>query len=158
MNILSRKDDIWKKTILWLPVAAVCIATVLLSLPTIDNNINDPNMIVYFNTDEGGRMDTAWYYYRGEKRDSFQWDYDYGLEMLYVADFARIILDRFIEFTPGTFVLIFRWLHLIAWVCALIAMWYFVGYHFGNGWQRNLAVFLLGVRPAFSNFSNTLKP
>lgn len=137
---------------------AVCIASILLVYPTINNNIDNPNLIAYFNHDEGYLMDLIWRYYTGQIRDSYQMDFDYGLEMLYLSDLARIIFSRFIDFSPSTFVLILRWLHLISWVGALIALWYLVGYHFEKGWQQILAVLLLAVNPAFAYFSNNLKP
>lgn len=136
----------------------ICAAASLLVIPTINNNINDPNLIVYFNADEGYQMDLIWRYYTGQIRGSYQMDFDYGLEMLYLSDVARILFSKFIDFSPGTFVLILRWLHLISWVGALIALWYLVGYHFEKGWQQILAVLLLAVSPAFAYFSNNLKP
>lgn len=136
----------------------ICAASALSVLPTIHNNIDEPNLIVYFNGDEGYAMDLIWFYYSGEKRDSYQMDVDYGIEMLYLSDLARLVLSKFIDFTPGTFVLILRWLHLAFWLCALIAVWFLVGYHFGKGWQQILVTLLLAVRPAFNYFSNSLKP
>lgn len=136
---------------------AVCVGAFLLAAPAISDNINDPNMIAYFNADEGGLMDIAWWYYSGQRRDTFQWDFDYGLEMRYLADTARL-LSKWIDFTPGTFVLILRWLHLFSWIAALIALWYFVGYHFGRGWQQSVAVLLLATRPSFGYFICNLKP
>lgn len=148
----------FRRAVSYLALAAVCGLTLLLAIPTINNNIDDPNMIVYFNTDEGGQMDLIWSYYSGERRKSFQWDFDYGLEMLYLANFARSVLSHFIPFTPGTFVLILRWFHLLAWIFSFFALWHLVRYHFGNGWQPGLAVTLLAVRPAFAYFSNNMKP
>lgn len=142
----------------WLVLIFACIFTLSLALPTIANNVDDPNMIVYFNNDEGGQMDIIWLYYSGEKRPSFQWDFDYGLLMLYLADFSRLFLSYFVHLTPGMFVLILRWIYLLAWIASFFALWRFVGYHFGNSWQAVLAVILLLVRPAFAYFSNNLKP
>lgn len=139
-------------------LAAICAGSALLLLPTINNNINDPNMITYFNVDEGYQMDLIWYYYSGEKRDSYHMDVDYGLEMLYLSDLTRLIFSKFIEFGPGTFVLLLRWLHLLSWIAALVALWYLVGCHFKKGWQQILTVLLLAVRPAYNYFSNSLKP
>lgn len=135
----------------------VCVASFLLVFPTINNNINNPNMIIYFNGDEGWLMDLAWLFYSGEKRESFQGDFDVGIGLLYLTDFSRWILSRFINMTPGTHVLILRWLYLFAWIGAFIALWKFVALHFGKGWQPALAVLLLAVRPAFAYFSNNLK-
>lgn len=148
----------FKRIIFYLPLLTVCAASLSLVLPTINNNISDPNMIVYFNGDEGGLMDVIWHYYSGIKRESFQWDFDYGLEMVYLADVARLYLSKFIDFTPGTFVLILRWIHLVAWVLSFLALWRLISYHFGRGWQPLLAVILLAVRPAFAYFSVNLKP
>lgn len=160
----------------------VCLSSFLLVFPTINNNIDNPNLIAYFNHDEGDFMDLIWYYYSGEKRDSYQLDIDYGLEMIYLSDIARFLSrrhkagsqlsakaapalnsgvvqpSRFTNFTPGTFVLWLRWIHLVSWIGALIALWYLVGYHFGKGRQQILAVLLLASRPAFAYFANNLKP
>lgn len=147
-----------KKIVIYFTLIIVCGLPLILAAPTINNNIGNPNMITYLNFDEGGLMDEAWYYYSGEKRDSFQWDCDYGLEMLYLAGIARVALSRFIVFTPGTFVLILRWIHLIAWILAIVALWRLVGRHFAKGWQQALTVLLAGVTPVFSYLCNNLKP
>ncbi|MFA5164075.1 MAG: hypothetical protein WC481_00720 [Candidatus Omnitrophota bacterium] len=136
----------------------VCAFSLILVLPSIGNNIGDPNRIVYFNADEGGLMDEIWSYYSGQRRPSFQWDEDYGLEMLYIADAARIISPPPDGFTPGAFVLLIRWLHLAAWLSALAYLWYFTGRHFGRGWWQYAVVVLLAVRPAFAYFTGNLKP
>lgn len=146
------------KKVYFLVLLVACAGSILLGVPTICNNIYDPNMIVYFNSDEGGQMDLAWFYYSGHKRDSFQWDFDYGLEMIYLSDVARFILSKFINLTPGTFVLILRWIHLTAWILSFLALWRLISYHFARGWQPALAVTLLATRPAFAYFSNNLKP
>ncbi len=142
----------------WAILIAVCAGSFMLALPTINSNINDPSMILYFSADEGGLMDKVWYYYSGEKRDSFLWDNDYGLELVYVADFARLVLSRFMDITPGLLVVMARWIHLLSWIAALIALWYFVGYHFGKGWQQVAVLLLVSVRPTFAYFLNNLKP
>jgi len=134
-----------------------CSVTFFLLFPTVDANINDPNMIVYFNTDEGWLMDLAWSLYSGEKRESFQGDFDVGIGLIYLADFARGVLSRFIVITPGRLVLILRWLYLCACIGALIALWRMVAFHFGKGWQPALAVLLLASRPAIAYFSTNLK-
>lgn len=140
-------------------VLILCLISVMLVWPTIHNNINDPNRIVYFSADEGGQMDIAWFYYSGEKQKSFQWDFDYGLEMFYLAKCARLMLSQFIVFTPGLFVLILRWINLIAWLIALFALWVFLKRHFREDeWGRLLIVALLASRPAFAYFSASLKP
>lgn len=139
------------------PLVIICALAVILALPTINQNLNDPNMIVYLNADEGGLMDLAWYYYSGHKRDSFQWDFDYGLEKVYLADMVRPF-SSFVRIAPGTFVFILRWLHLLAWIGALIALWRLIGRHFGLWWQQVLAVLLLAVRPAYAYLLNNLKP
>ena len=139
-------------------LVAACASAILLALPTISRNIDNPGMITYFSPDEGYLMDLAWRYYSGERRPSYQNDLDYGLEMVYLTDAARLFLSRFIRITPGTFVLILRWLHLLSWVGALIALWCLVGYHFGKGWQQIAAVLLLWSRPAFNYFMLGLKP
>lgn len=147
-----------KRIILYALLSISCCFSLALTVPVIRNNITDPNMIVYFCADEGDQMDLIWSYYSGEKRESYQWDYDYGLERMYIADFARLVLSRFMVLTPGTFVLMLRWLYLLAWIASFFALWRLISHHFGKGWQPALAVLLLAVRPAFAYFSNNLKP
>lgn len=136
----------------------IIVLTAGLAVPTIANNISDPNMIVYANPDEGWLMDTIWYYYSGQKRPSFRIDSEYGLLMVYLADLSRAVLSKFIKFTPGMFVLVLRWLYLLSWLGALIALWKLVGNHFGRGYPQVLAVALLAVRPSFPYLLNNLKP
>lgn len=147
-----------KKQWYWLVLLLVCAGSAALVLPTINNNIDDPGLIVYFSGDEGFSMDLVWLYYSGETRDSMRGDWDYGLELVYLAYFARTVLSHFVEFTPGTFILILLWLHLLAWICALVALWRLVDRHFGRGWQPALAVMLLATRPAFAYLANNSKP
>lgn len=132
-------------------------AELLFGIGTINNNIDDPNRITYFSADEGGLADIMWLHYSGEKRQSFQWYWDYGLEMIYMADFARL-LSPFINFTPETFILLLRWIHFLASILCLFALWRLVGYHFGKGWQQVLAVIFLSARPTFPGNFHTLKP
>jgi len=147
-----------RKIKFWPILLLVLAGAVLLSLPTMNNNIGDPNLLLYFNNDQGYSMDLMWFYYTGERPDFFQIEADYGLEMRYIVDLARLIFSKFVDFKPGSFVLILRWLHLIGWICALTALWRMVSYHFGKNWQPALAVMLVGVRPAFAYFSVNLKP
>ncbi|MBF0216885.1 MAG: hypothetical protein HQL30_07840 [Candidatus Omnitrophica bacterium] len=137
---------------------AICLASVLLALPTIGNNISDPNMIVYMDTDEGSSMDTIWSYYSGQRSASFQWDYDYGLFWMYVADIWRMFLSKYFVCTPGTLVFFLRWVHLLSWVGALVALWNLVGRHFRTGWPQVLCVGLLASRPDYAYLLNNLKP
>ena len=145
------------KFLYYLPLIISCAAAFLLAAPTAGNNIDRPNMIVYFNADEGGLMDLAWYYYSGEKRSSFQWEFNYGLEMVYLADIARL-LKPLVRFTPGTFVLILRWFHIFAWIGSLIALWFLIARHFGGWWKQACAVWLLATRHAFGYCLGNLKP
>ena len=146
------------KRVYYIFLLIACVFSSALIIPVIRNNVDDPSMIVYFSADEGDFMDLTWYYYSGEKRPSFQWEYDYGLEKLYVSDFARLVLSHFIDIEPGTFVLILRCAYFTAWLLSFVALWRLVSRHFGGGWKPALAVILLAVRPAFIYFSNTLKP
>ena len=65
-----------EKTVTYIPLIIACFVVLALGLPTVANNIDKPNMIPYFNSDDGGFMDLIWYHYSGEKRASFQWDAD----------------------------------------------------------------------------------
>lgn len=158
METKSEKNILFNKLINLLPLIFVCIATIWLAVPTLNYNVNDPNLITYFDGDEGYRMDVIWKHYSGEIRDSYKGDYQYGLLEVYLADFARTVLSHFIDFTPGTFVLILRWLHLIFWAGSLIMLWRLVIYHFNKRWQAILAVTVLATRPAFFYFMHSLKP
>lgn len=146
------------KIVSYIVLAALCVGAILIALPSIDRNIDDPNMIVYFNHDEGYLMDMAWRYYSGQKLPSYQFEGDYGLELVYVAVFARVVLSKFMDITPGTFVLFARWLHLLSWVAALIALWSLVERHFGRAWQAFAVVALLDIKLATIYLSNTMKP
>ena len=155
---MAPKSPLLQNILYRLPLIIISIVVLLLVLPTITNNINDPNMIPYFNNDEGGLMDLIWFYYSGEKRPTFQWDFDYGLEMRYIADFARLVLSRFVSFTPGLFVLILRCFHLGAWILSFFALYRLVKYHFGGKWQPIFAVLLLAVSPSMNYFFSNIKP
>ncbi len=146
------------KTVSLLFLVAICAGSLLLVAPVTGNNIGRPNMIHYFNADAGGQMDLIWYYYSGQRRASFAWDYDYGLELRYIADASRLIPARFVNFTPGAFVFILRWLHLAAWIGALIMLWRIVMRHFGGAWQAVLCAALLATRQTLVSFPNDLKP
>ncbi|MDD5269571.1 MAG: glycosyltransferase family 39 protein [Candidatus Omnitrophica bacterium] len=137
---------------------AACVFALSLAVPSIRYNIDDPEMITYMNLDEGELMDLCWYYYSGEKRASFLWEEDYGLEMPYLMDLCRLVPKHIHEFTPGELVLLIRVIHLAGWILALIALWSLVGRHFGKGWKQAVAVALLAVRPAFGYLLNNMKP
>ena len=139
-------------------LAVLCIGIILAALPLMNRNVEDPNLIAYFNHDEGFQMDLAWLYYTGEKQDSFQYESDYGVELLYLTDFAKPVLSRFIKFTPGIFVLLLRWTHLAFWVASILALWSLVRRHFGSYWQPILIAALLAVRPAFPLLLQNSKP
>jgi len=147
-----------KKIVTYSLLVFISLATLLLALPTINDNIDKPNLIPYFNSDEGGLMDLMWSYYSGEKRNSFQWDADYGLEMVYLAGFSRLFLSSFMRITPGTLILMLRWLHLAAWIASFFVLFRLVIRHFASTWQAILVVVLLAVRPAFAYLQNTAKP
>lgn len=136
----------------------ICLGILLAVVPLIGRNVEHPNLIVYFNQDEGFLMDLIWYYYSGEKRDSFQYESDYGVELLYLADFSRLFLSKFLNLTPGIFVLLMRCLHLFFWIAALLELWRLVQHHFGSYWQALLAVILLAVSPAFPHLTQSSKP
>lgn len=136
----------------------ICIISFFLIFPAINNNIHDHNMILYFNADEGGIMDVIWMYFSGQKVESLQFDFDYGLELLYLSDFIRLFISPFVEVSPCTLLFVIRCIHSFAWIGAIIALWKLVGNHFGKGWQQMLAIFLLAVRPAFPYVLNSSKP
>lgn len=152
------KNKISINSAAWLVLIAVCAANLFTALPIIGNNINDPGLIAYFNHDEGYIMDLLWYYYSGQKSPSYQYDRDYGLEFRYLSDFARIVLSKFFAITPGTFVLILRWLNLITWILSIIALWFLMRRHFGPAWYTPAAVLLLGTSPAFAALCGNSKP
>src|SRR3989338_3512539 len=147
-----------EKNIVGFALFAAALFSLGLALPTIHNNINDPNLIVYFNHDEGMQMDLAWYYYSGVKRPSLQFEADYGLELFYLAALARMALSRFINFEPVTLILILRWIHLIAWILSFIMLARLVTRHFNAKWMAAVAVGLLAVRPGFASLCDNTKP
>ena len=102
-------------------------------------------------------MDLIWSYYSGEIRGSYMGSIDYGLEMVYLSDVAKF-LSPWIHFSPGTFVLILRWLHVGAWIGSLITLWALIGRHFKKGWPQIACVSLLAVNPAFAYFIKSSKP
>ena len=150
-------NELIRNRVSLLILIAVCLAGFFLLFPTVNNNADDPNLIAYFNADEGWLTDLVWSFYSGEKRPSYQADFDVGIGLLYLADLAKLILSKFMLITPGTFVLILRWLYIFSWIGALIALWRMVGFHFGKGWQPAFVVLLLAVRPALAYFSINLK-
>jgi len=158
MISMLRESTFLKKLIYLLPLLFICIASIAIVAPTMHYNINDPNLIPYFNGDEGYRMDVIWSYYSGEIRDSYKGGYDYGLLLLYFSDFSRIVLSHFMNFAPGTFVLIFRWIHLVFWIASLVMFWRFIKYHFGERWQSIIGVTVLASLPALPYFLSNLKP
>lgn len=147
-----------RKILNLLSLFIICMISFLLIFPTIDNNIHDQNMILYFNADEGGIMDLIWSNFSGQKVERLQFDADYGLELVYLSDFIRAIISPFVEITPDILLFIIRCIHSFAWVGAIIALWMLVGNHFGKGWQQILAVSLLAVRPALPYVLNSSKP
>ncbi len=130
----------------------------LLSVPAITSHIDDPNAIVYFNNDEGYLMDLVWHYYSGEKRASYQADFDYGLQLLYLSDAAKLFLPAHIRLSPGSFVLFLRWLHLCAWIACIALLYRIMAKQFNSEAAAAAAAALLAVRPAFAYFSMNLKP
>jgi len=129
-----------------------------LAAPILGRNINNPHLIAYFNHDEGFLMDLLWYHFSGDKRASFQYESDYGVELLYLSDLSRIFLSKFVKLTPGFFVQMLRWLHLSFWVAALLALWRLVCYHFQRYWQALVAILFLALSPAFPYLLQNSKP
>ncbi|MFH1190097.1 MAG: hypothetical protein V1682_05335 [Candidatus Omnitrophota bacterium] len=146
------------KIVSYIMLTALCVGAILIALPSIDRNIDDPNMVAYFNHDEGYLMDMAWRYYSGQKLPSYQYEGDYGLELVYAAAFARAVLSKFMDVRPGTFVLLVRFLHLLAWVAALLSLWNLVMRHFGRTWQAFAVTALLDIKLATIYLVNAMKP
>src|SRR3989338_51739 len=147
-----------KKIALIFCLFAVWAFNIALVAPTINSHTKDLNLIAYFNADEAYQMDLLWKYYSGETRPSYQGAFDYGLEFHYLTDISRHVLSCFINITPGTFILILRWLHFIGWLLSFWALLCLIRYHFDDFWQPMAAMFLLAVRPAFAYFKNNAKP
>jgi hypothetical protein len=147
------------KKIAYAILALVCIGSILLAAPIINRNVDDPNLIAYFDHDNANFMSLTWYYYTGEKIDSFQFEGgDYGLALLYLSDFAKVVLSKFMQITPGIFVFLIRGLNLIFWIASILVLWKLVRFHFGTYWQPLLAVLFLAFNPAFSYLSQGMKP
>ncbi len=150
--------SIFTKVLPVLLLAAVSIVGVAAVFPVIYSNTSDPNLISYFHTDESFLMDEAWYYYSGEKRPSFIFENDVGVQVLYIARFCKLFLSKFIDFTPVTFAIILRWFNAISWAASLLIVWRFVRRHFGGNWEAFFIVILLAIRPAFPTLAGNSKP
>ena len=153
MTARSKSENL---SLLWL--IFLCSSGFLLMRATLYNNIHLPNLIPYFNADEGYLMDVIWFYFSGEIRPGYVGNVDYGLQLLYISDLCRHVLSRFFDFTPGIFVLILRWFHLLSWIGCIIVLWRLVGRHFGLGWPQMLCVSLLASRPSLAYYTASSKP
>ena len=129
-----------------------------LILPSLHQNLSDPNLINYFHFDEGYLMDLGWLMYSGEHRLSFHSDFPYGVLLLYCSAFCRYILSYFIEITPITFVLILRYLNLLAWLFIVVALWRFMHNHFRQWWKYLIILLFLASRPEINSLVATSKP
>jgi len=139
-------------------MAVLCASSLLAVFPVIGDHAASPNLVSYFNADEGLLTDNLWFYYSGKKLPTYEMSLDYGLELVYVADLVRMTVGKVMDVTPGQLIVIVRWLHILAWMAGLIAAWYLVKVHFGDSWKPLLVVLLLSVRPAFDHCMNTMKP
>ena len=147
-----------KKHALLLVLILTSLASVAVELPIIHRNIDDADMIAYFNHDEAFLMDLAWYYYSGHKRKSFQYESDYGVELLYLSLLSKYFFSHFLTITPNTLVLLLRWLHFIFWILSLFALYRLLNRHFESTWICVFPLLLLSTRVSFPYLSQNLKP
>lgn len=152
------KNNYCRKLIFYILLTAICAGSILAAKPLISRNTGDANLIAYFNHDEGFLMDLLWYYYSGEKRDSFQYEADYGVELLYLSDFSRIILSKVFSPDAGIFVFFLRLINLFFWIASILALWRLMRHHFGYSWKVLLVLVLLAVSPAFPYLTQNSKP
>jgi len=137
----------------------ICAGSISLAIPTFHDKVNNLNINYYFYHDEGGLQDLGWYYYSGERRQTSTFDFDYGIELLYLTNFLKLLPSNFMVITSNDIMTFVRGIHLMSWVAAMIALWSFVGRHFSpKGWPQVLAVMLLAVRPAFAQLMAVNKP
>ena len=158
INSMSKMILYFRKNIGLLFLVVICMINFILIFPAITKNINDPNLVLYFNADEGGFQSLLWGIYSGEKLENRQFEVAYGLELEYVVDFVRVFISPFMEVTPGILLLIVRCVHSLAWIGVLLSVWRLVGKHFGRGWQQIVIVILIAVRPTLPYLLNCSKP
>lgn len=139
-------------------VFLICFVSIAAAIPVIYANIDDPNLVAYFNHDEAHIISHIWYYYSGSKLDCFQYENDYGVMLLYLAFFCRTFLERFVDFTPITFTIMLRWINLIFWIASIWMAWLVVKRHFGGNLMAMAAAALLASRPAFPLLCESSKP
>jgi hypothetical protein len=131
----------------------------LLVTPFIFNNIfNDYRLIPYFDHDEGYGRDLAWYYYSGEKLDTFQYSLDYGAEYYLIVDLIARPLGLFISITPNILLLIIRIFHFVCGILSVFFLWRFTKRHFFSLWIPMTTCWSLIVSPHFAWWLNHVKP
>lgn len=140
----------------------VIIVTLIISVlvgPMLFYNIkNDPRLIPYFDLDEGYGRDLAWYYFSGEKLESFQYSLDYGVEFQMIVDLLVRPLSLFITITPNGILFIIRIFHFICGISALFFLWRFAKYHFPSSWIPTLICLSLLTSPHFVWWLDNIKP
>ncbi|MFH1968584.1 MAG: glycosyltransferase family 39 protein [bacterium] len=135
------------------------IAIIILVGPMLFYNINaDPRLIPYFDHDEGYGRDLAWYYYSGEKLESFQYSLDYGVEYRLIVDLIAKPLSLFFVITPNKLLLIIRLFHFICGIFSLYFLWRLTSKHFTSFWIPTVSCLGLIFSPQFLWWLDNVKP
>jgi len=135
------------------------ISIVILVAPMLNFNINaDKRIISYFDGDEGYNRDLTWYYYSGEKLESFDFTLDYGVELHLIVDFIIRPLGLFIPIGPNTTLFILRFLHFLCGIIAILVLWNFTKRHFPSSWIPTFTSFSLIVAPQYVWWLDNIKP
>lgn len=135
------------------------IAIVVLVAPMLSFNINaDPRLINYFDGDEGYIRDLAWYYYSGDKLESFDYTLDYGVELHLIIDFIVRPLGLFIPIGPNTILFILRLFHFLCGIIAIFVLWKFTKRHFTSRLIPTFICLSLIVSPQYVWWLDNIKP
>lgn len=135
------------------------VVTVALVWPMLFYSINaDPRLIPYFDADEGYGRDLAWYYYSGEKLETFQYSLDYGVEYYLIIDLIARPVSLFIPLTPNRLLLIMRLFHFICGLMAVFFLWKFTKRHFPSNWIPTFTCLSLIASPQFVWYLDHIKP
>ena len=138
-------------------VTVVCVLGIYAVFPLLIQNIYTPNLITYFNEDEGYLMDLIWSYFSGVVQPGSKGDVDYGLMMVYISDLA-CFFTKYIDFSPGGFVLILRWIHLLSWLGCILVLWRLITNHFNENKIYILSILIFAVNPSFIYYTVSSKP
>jgi hypothetical protein len=143
------------------PFLAILVAILFIALvvPTLFYNIkSDLRLIPYFSLDEGYGRDLAWYYYSGQKLETFQYSLDYGVEYQLIVDLLARPIGLFVKLNPNGLLLIMRIFHFICGILALIFLWKLTKRHFSGFLFPSIMTIGLVISPSFLWWLDHVKP